>query len=129
MSKMPITRLQRTTARLASTRLARDSHTPVERAVSRNGTVIVEVEQFAIRNFDDGLADDVLTRPAQKSIKMSALTQEATRIGRNLQHAEFDLLDDLGSPVDDLGLPQVIYLDSVRSLHLERITGLSWYGI
>lgn len=66
MSKMAITRLKRATARLASTRLARNAHAPVERAVRRNGTVIVEVEQLAIRDFDDGLADDVLTRPEQR---------------------------------------------------------------
>jgi hypothetical protein len=112
MPKMPATGLQHAPARPTNASLVRNAHAIVERAMRGNGTIIIEIEEFAIRDFDDGLTDDILIGAAEgDTLTDIPALSEGKR--NHAQNAEFELLDHFGHPVDDLGFAG-IYLNRIR---------------
>ena len=67
MSKMAIAGLQRLAASSAFICLAGDAHAPIEGSVFSIGATFVEIKQSTVGEFDLGLVDDVLVRPAESS--------------------------------------------------------------
>ena len=66
MSEMSVTNLQCAAARLTARGLVRNTHAPVERAMSDNGAISFEVVEFAIGDFNHALADNVVVGPAER---------------------------------------------------------------
>lgn len=67
MAKVTITFLEVITTCLANCSLIGDTHARIERAMSDDCTVTVEVEKFSVGDFDDSLSNNIIVCPAKKS--------------------------------------------------------------
>lgn len=75
-----------------------------------DGAIILEVEKFAVRHFDYALADNVVVGSGAQ------LGHFRLSVWRAIQNTKLQLLDDLRSMINDLGLAQ-IHLGTIRRLH------------
>lgn len=71
MAEMPVANLKSATAGVAGAGLVRYTHAPVERAILHDSSIMFQVEQLAIRDFNNGLADDVIVGPKLSHVHVS----------------------------------------------------------
>ena len=116
---MTVAGLERQAAGLAGSAFVRDTHAAVEGAVRDDGSIMFEIKEFPVRDFDDTLADNIIIGPNNRA-KVSgtglAKMQESKKEGITVHNTKLELLDNLRHPVNDLGLTQV-HLRTFRGLH------------
>lgn len=130
MTEVTVTGLQSASTCFAFSVLARSSHARVERTMRNDFSATIEIEEFAIGNFYNALANDIIIGPRigictqVSNINLLQEMGQRSDIGQNgslnaLHHTEFQLLDNFWHTVDDLGLAQ-IDLHTFWRLHCRR---------
>lgn len=116
---MTVAGLERQAACLTGSAFVRDTHAAVEGAVGDDGSIMFEIKEFPVRDFDDTLADNIIIGPNNRA-KVSgaglAKMQESKKESIAVHNTKLELLDNLRHPVNDLGLTQV-HLRTFRGLH------------
>ena len=63
MSEMAVACLERQTPGLTRSALVRDTHAPIERTMGHHRSIVFEVKEFPVRDFDDALTNDIIIGP------------------------------------------------------------------
>jgi hypothetical protein len=66
VTEMTITFFQHVSTGLALCRLVGDTHARIKRTIGDNGSVMIEVEELAVRNFDHSLTDNIIVGPVRE---------------------------------------------------------------
>ena len=67
VSEMTVAGLERKAASLTGSAFVRDTHTAVEGAVGDDGSIMFEIKEFPVRDFDDTLADNIIIGPNSRA--------------------------------------------------------------
>ena len=116
---MTVAGLERKAASLTGSAFVRDTHTAVEGAVGDDGSIMFEIKEFPVRDFDDTLADNIIIGPnGRAEVSGAGLSKNPGRVSPYITPnlSKLELFDNLGHPVNDLGLAQV-HLRTFRGLH------------
>ena len=108
MAEMAVASLKRTATGLACCALVRDTHAPVEGAVRDDGPIIVEVKELSVGHLHYALTDNIIVGSGVTHATLGSHSVNSEFLGgRNLQNTKLQFVNDLGHPVDDLGLSQI----------------------
>lgn len=67
VSEMTVAGLERQAAGLAGSAFVRDTHAAIEGAVRDDGSIMFEIKEFPVRDFDDTLADNIIIGPNSRA--------------------------------------------------------------
>lgn len=135
MTEMTITFFQHVSTGLALCCLIGNTHARIKRTIRDNRSVMIEVEELAVRDLDHSLTDNIIVGPVRRIPRLATIsTRQDYRLDRKLrikvghvQNTEFQLLDHLRNAINDLGFAQVD-LRALWRLHHAVVKGRTWQG-
>ena len=81
VSEMTVAGLERKAASLTGSAFVRDTHTAVEGAVGDDGSIMFQIKEFPVRDFDDTLADNIIIGPnGRAEVSGAGLSKNSGRV-------------------------------------------------